>query len=162
MSRASSALGLESVYELALRFALAKPGIACVLVGFSSMDQLEQAIAWCDRGPLPADQVRQVLNRRLSSQLRSAPGTVPPTPPRDVDCRRSMKASMLCGAHYAGAEAHFQRPPVSPTFCDPDVASLSFDQWLDYAALADELGFDWVSVSEHPLAQAVAGPGGGS
>src|SRR5215471_17676003 len=60
-----------------------------------------------------------------------------------------MKASLLCGAHYEGAQAHFQRPPVSPTLCDPVVAGQSFDHFLEYAALADELGFDWISVSEH-------------
>jgi aryl-alcohol dehydrogenase-like predicted oxidoreductase len=56
------ALDLDSVYELALRFALARTGISCVLVGFSSMQQLEQAIAWSDRGPLPLDGVRAVLD----------------------------------------------------------------------------------------------------
>jgi alkanesulfonate monooxygenase SsuD/methylene tetrahydromethanopterin reductase-like flavin-dependent oxidoreductase (luciferase family) len=58
-----------------------------------------------------------------------------------------MKASLLCGAHYAGASAH--RPGVLPSACDPHVAQESFERWLDYAAIADELGFDWVSVSEH-------------
>src|SRR6516225_9234032 len=58
-----------------------------------------------------------------------------------------MKASLLCGAHYAGASAH--RPGVLPNACDPHVAQESFERWLGYAATADELGFDWVSVSEH-------------
>jgi aryl-alcohol dehydrogenase-like predicted oxidoreductase len=55
-------LGLDSVYELALRFALAKPGISCVLVGFSNMEQLEQAITWAGRGALPTDSVQRVLD----------------------------------------------------------------------------------------------------
>jgi aryl-alcohol dehydrogenase-like predicted oxidoreductase len=55
-------LGLESVYELALRFALAKRGISCVLVGFSSMQQLEQALAWAGRGGLPPESVQRVLD----------------------------------------------------------------------------------------------------
>jgi aryl-alcohol dehydrogenase-like predicted oxidoreductase len=55
-------LGLESVYELALRFALAKRGISCVLVGFSSMQQLEQALTWAGRGGLPVESVRRVLD----------------------------------------------------------------------------------------------------
>ena len=54
-------LGLDSVYELALRFALAKPGISCVLVGFSSIEQVEQAISWAGRGALPTDSVQRVL-----------------------------------------------------------------------------------------------------
>jgi aryl-alcohol dehydrogenase-like predicted oxidoreductase len=54
-------LELESVYELALRFALSKAGIACVLVGFSSMQQLEQAVRWWRRGPLSSEAVRHTL-----------------------------------------------------------------------------------------------------
>jgi alkanesulfonate monooxygenase SsuD/methylene tetrahydromethanopterin reductase-like flavin-dependent oxidoreductase (luciferase family) len=38
---------------------------------------------------------------------------------------------------------------VAPALCDPDIARQSFDHYLSYAARADELGFDWVSVSEH-------------
>jgi alkanesulfonate monooxygenase SsuD/methylene tetrahydromethanopterin reductase-like flavin-dependent oxidoreductase (luciferase family) len=69
-----------------------------------------------------------------------------------------MKASLLCGAHYAGAEAHLQRPPVSPTLCDPDLAQRSYDQWLEFAVLADEMGFDWVSVSEHHYSPLILAP----
>ena len=58
-----------------------------------------------------------------------------------------MKASMLCGAHYAEASAH--RPGVPPSACDPQVSRESFERWLGYAAMADQLGFDWISVSEH-------------
>ena len=53
---------LDSVYELALRFALAKPGISCVLVGFSSMEQLEQGLAWSERGGLAEGYVQRVLD----------------------------------------------------------------------------------------------------
>jgi L-galactose dehydrogenase/L-glyceraldehyde 3-phosphate reductase len=53
---------LDSVYELALRFALARPGIACVLVGFSSMQQLEQGLAWSQRGALAEEYVQRVLD----------------------------------------------------------------------------------------------------
>ena len=53
---------LDSVYELALRFALAKPGISCVLVGFSSIDQLEQGLAWSERGALAEEYVQRVLD----------------------------------------------------------------------------------------------------
>ena len=49
-----------------------------------------------------------------------------------------MKASLLCGAHYAGAAAH--RPGVLPDACDPNVAQESFERWLGYAAMADEQG----------------------
>jgi aryl-alcohol dehydrogenase-like predicted oxidoreductase len=53
---------LDSVYELALRFALAKPGVSCVLVGFSSMEQLEQGLAWSERGALAEEYVQRVLD----------------------------------------------------------------------------------------------------
>jgi aryl-alcohol dehydrogenase-like predicted oxidoreductase len=54
-------LGLESTLELTVRFALAKPGISTVLVGYSDLHQLEQAIAWTERGPLPDSAVQQVV-----------------------------------------------------------------------------------------------------
>ncbi len=69
----ASALELDSVYELALRFALARAGISCVLVGFSSMQQLEQAITWAERGALPEEHVRRVLG--LSSSGASGSDT---------------------------------------------------------------------------------------
>jgi aryl-alcohol dehydrogenase-like predicted oxidoreductase len=62
LAQLAQTLELDSVYELALRFALSKPGISCVLVGFSSIDQLEQALVWSERGPLPADHIGQVLD----------------------------------------------------------------------------------------------------
>jgi alkanesulfonate monooxygenase SsuD/methylene tetrahydromethanopterin reductase-like flavin-dependent oxidoreductase (luciferase family) len=70
-----------------------------------------------------------------------------------------MKASFLCGAHYAGASAH--RPGVLPNACDPYVAQESFERWLGYAATADELGFDWVSVSEHHYSPLILVPSTG-
>jgi alkanesulfonate monooxygenase SsuD/methylene tetrahydromethanopterin reductase-like flavin-dependent oxidoreductase (luciferase family) len=61
-----------------------------------------------------------------------------------------MKASFLCGAHYEGAEAHQHEGwPTPPTLFDAEIGQRTFDDFLAYAALADELGFDWVSVSEH-------------
>lgn len=60
-SRLAVELGLESSVELGLRFALAAPGIATALVGLSSVDQLEAAIRWHSRGPLPPDAVDRVV-----------------------------------------------------------------------------------------------------
>ncbi len=54
-------LGMESVTELALRFALSKPGMSTVLVGFSDVAQIEAAARWADRGPLGEDAVKRVL-----------------------------------------------------------------------------------------------------
>ena len=37
---------------MAVRFALSKPEVSTVLVGFSDILQLEQAVSWADAGPL--------------------------------------------------------------------------------------------------------------
>ena len=55
-------LGLGSPVELALRFGLSKPGVSTVLVGYSSLAQLDEAIRYAERGALPADAVRRVLD----------------------------------------------------------------------------------------------------
>jgi aryl-alcohol dehydrogenase-like predicted oxidoreductase len=54
-------LGMESSIELALRFGLTKRGVSTVLVGFSTLDHLQQAIRFTERGPLPAGAVQRVL-----------------------------------------------------------------------------------------------------
>jgi len=45
----------DSLVEAAIRFAIGKPGISTALVGISNLDQLEQAVAAAERGPLPAE-----------------------------------------------------------------------------------------------------------
>jgi L-galactose dehydrogenase/L-glyceraldehyde 3-phosphate reductase len=47
--------------ELAIRFALSKPGIASTLVGFSSMDQIDEACRAAEAGPLAADVVQRIV-----------------------------------------------------------------------------------------------------
>ncbi|MFN8558975.1 MAG: aldo/keto reductase [Dehalococcoidia bacterium] len=54
-------LGLEGPAELALRFALAKPGVSTALVGFSDAGQLASALRWAERGPLTPAAVEQVV-----------------------------------------------------------------------------------------------------
>lgn len=55
-------LGLEGgMAELALRFALSVPGVATALVGFSDLAQIEQAVGWAGRGPLPPDVLDRVV-----------------------------------------------------------------------------------------------------
>ncbi|MBV8083982.1 MAG: aldo/keto reductase [Chloroflexi bacterium] len=54
---------LENRYELAFRFGLSKAGVSTVLVGFSSIEQLEAAIRWADKGPLAADVIDSVLEQ---------------------------------------------------------------------------------------------------
>jgi L-galactose dehydrogenase/L-glyceraldehyde 3-phosphate reductase len=40
--------------QTAIRFALAHPGIACVIIGLAELEHLEEALAAADLGPLPA------------------------------------------------------------------------------------------------------------
>lgn len=54
--------GLENTLEMAVRFALSKLGISTVLVGYSDLAQLEDALRWAARGPLPADVVAQIVD----------------------------------------------------------------------------------------------------
>jgi aryl-alcohol dehydrogenase-like predicted oxidoreductase len=57
----SKEAGLDGPVELGLRFALAKGGISTILVGFSDVEQLEDAARWIDRGAVPADLVDRVV-----------------------------------------------------------------------------------------------------
>jgi L-galactose dehydrogenase/L-glyceraldehyde 3-phosphate reductase len=54
-------LGLDSTLELGVRFALSKPDVSTVLVGYSDLGQLEQAIRWAERGPLPEVAVQRLV-----------------------------------------------------------------------------------------------------
>jgi L-galactose dehydrogenase/L-glyceraldehyde 3-phosphate reductase len=44
-----------NLVEASIRFALSKPGISTVLVGYSSLEHLEQAVEYAGKGPLPGD-----------------------------------------------------------------------------------------------------------
>src|SRR5579859_3575598 len=48
--------------------------------------------------------------------------------------------------------------PVPPKLFDTAVGQQTYDNFLEWAALADELGFDWVSVSEHHYAPLIIAP----
>jgi aryl-alcohol dehydrogenase-like predicted oxidoreductase len=45
---------VQSLPEAAIRFALSKPELSVAMVGLSSLEQLEAAVAAADKGPLPA------------------------------------------------------------------------------------------------------------
>jgi L-galactose dehydrogenase/L-glyceraldehyde 3-phosphate reductase len=62
LSSLARELGLENAMELSLRFVLAKSGVSTALVGYSDRQQLEDAIRWAERGPLPRDAVERVLS----------------------------------------------------------------------------------------------------
>ena len=58
---------VENLVEAALRFPLGNSGVSTVLVGYSNMEHLEQAVRWMDRGPLPAEALERlpaIWNRR--------------------------------------------------------------------------------------------------
>jgi aryl-alcohol dehydrogenase-like predicted oxidoreductase len=63
----SGTLGMESPVETALRFVLAKDGVSTVIVGYSEMAQLEDAIRWAERGALAPDEVERLLSLRGES-----------------------------------------------------------------------------------------------
>ena len=46
--------------QTAIRFALANPGIACVLVGMAELAHLEEALAAAEMGPLPDEALREL------------------------------------------------------------------------------------------------------
>jgi L-galactose dehydrogenase/L-glyceraldehyde 3-phosphate reductase len=54
-------LGMESPIELALRFGLSKSGVSTVLVGYSTLQHLEEAIRFAERGALSEAAVKRVL-----------------------------------------------------------------------------------------------------
>ncbi len=57
----ASELGLESPAELSFRLVLSNPGVSTALVGFSDASQLETALRWAERGPLPAEAVERIM-----------------------------------------------------------------------------------------------------
>lgn len=63
-----------------------------------------------------------------------------------------MKVSYLCMTSFDGPAPGIEVWPVSPSYCDPVVALKSVNRYLDQAVRAEELGFDWVSISEHHYA----------
>ena len=51
---------VESLVEASLRFALSNAGVSSVLVGYSSLDHLEQAVDFAASGPLPEEALSQL------------------------------------------------------------------------------------------------------
>ncbi len=63
-----------------------------------------------------------------------------------------MKVSYLTMSSYEGPAPDLDIWPVAPRICKPDVSRLSVAHAVEMAQLAEELGFDWVSVAEHHYA----------
>jgi aryl-alcohol dehydrogenase-like predicted oxidoreductase len=50
----------ENLVEAAVRLAISNSGVATALLGISSLDQLEQAVRYVERGPWPADALERI------------------------------------------------------------------------------------------------------
>lgn len=55
-------LGVEwkEMPQIAIRFALANPGVSGVLVGFSTLEHIDEAVAASEKGPLPANMLQKL------------------------------------------------------------------------------------------------------
>jgi alkanesulfonate monooxygenase SsuD/methylene tetrahydromethanopterin reductase-like flavin-dependent oxidoreductase (luciferase family) len=74
-----------------------------------------------------------------------------------------VKASFMCSTTYLDSAPHNYGGgwPVPPRLFDASAGQQTYDSFLEWAALADELGFDWVSVSEHHYAPLILTPSTG-
>jgi alkanesulfonate monooxygenase SsuD/methylene tetrahydromethanopterin reductase-like flavin-dependent oxidoreductase (luciferase family) len=63
-----------------------------------------------------------------------------------------MKTAFLGLGSYAGPAPPFDVWPAPPAYCDRAIASKSLRQTIALCRRAEELGFDWISVSEHHYA----------
>ena len=61
LERTAHELEMESVMEMGLRFVLGAPGVSTALVGLSSLDQLDAALRWAERGPLAPEEVQRLV-----------------------------------------------------------------------------------------------------
>lgn len=69
-----------------------------------------------------------------------------------------MKASFLATATYAGPTPSGRLWPTPPALCDRETASRTMRETLDSCRRAEDLGFDWISLSEHHYAPMMLTP----
>jgi alkanesulfonate monooxygenase SsuD/methylene tetrahydromethanopterin reductase-like flavin-dependent oxidoreductase (luciferase family) len=69
-----------------------------------------------------------------------------------------MKLSFLQPGAYASRQPVPGGWPVPPEFCDREAAHRSMEIAIEQCRLADDLGFDWISVSEHHYAPRLMTP----
>jgi aryl-alcohol dehydrogenase-like predicted oxidoreductase len=50
----------SSLTELAQRFVISHPAVSTMLIGYSTLEQLEAAIAAVNRGPLPEEALKRI------------------------------------------------------------------------------------------------------
>jgi alkanesulfonate monooxygenase SsuD/methylene tetrahydromethanopterin reductase-like flavin-dependent oxidoreductase (luciferase family) len=69
-----------------------------------------------------------------------------------------MKASFLATATYAGHTPAGTQWPTPPALCDRETAAFTMKATLESCRRAEELGFDWISLSEHHYAPMMLTP----
>ena len=52
--------GSASLAEMAQRFVISNPNVTTMLVGYSTLDQLDQALAAVGKGPLPMEILKKI------------------------------------------------------------------------------------------------------
>ena len=67
-----------------------------------------------------------------------------------------MKASMFAGMGYSQRATFPSTWPVSPVHADPETSVQSYREGMDECQLAEEMGFDWLSFSEHHYSGRIA------
>lgn len=50
----------QNLVEAAIRFVISKPELSTSLVGIASLEQLEMAVSYVDKGPLPGDVIKRI------------------------------------------------------------------------------------------------------
>ncbi|SRR5579875_637984 len=68
-----------------------------------------------------------------------------------------MNASYFCSVPYA-AEVKNRDWPTPPALCDRATSAKTMNRAIEQALFAEELGFDWVSVSEHHYSPRILTP----
>jgi alkanesulfonate monooxygenase SsuD/methylene tetrahydromethanopterin reductase-like flavin-dependent oxidoreductase (luciferase family) len=69
-----------------------------------------------------------------------------------------MKTAFLGLGSYNGPAPGLDIWPAPPAFCDRAIAARSFQEAITLCRRAEELGFDWISVSEHHYAPYIMTP----
>src|SRR5215472_9358183 len=67
-----------------------------------------------------------------------------------------MKASFLPTTTYGVRTVYEAGWPSPPGLFEPELGPRMMEEMLEQAALADEVGFDWISFSEHHYAPLIA------
>lgn len=69
-----------------------------------------------------------------------------------------MKASFFASVPYASEAAMTRDWPAPPVLCDREAGVRTMSRAMEQALFAEELGFDWVSVSEHHYSPRILTP----